>query len=330
MKVLHAPIEIAGQIGVLCGALRRRGAFASGYNFFTTYLGYKDYLMDADRFEMSGMFEEASKFFDLFHYHYGLSIYQGYRDIELLRSIGKPVVMQHWGSDVRTHEAATANNRYVFTGECPDADQVHRELTALSRYVTDAIVQDYEVYPYVSDYYERVHVIPIAVNLSLLEPAYPQLDVSRPTVVHAPTNQKFKGTKYIERAVELLQQERSFNYVRVDNLPHLEAIEIYRQADIIIDQILCGSYGLFSVEGMAYGKPVIAYIRDDLAAMADTAPIHNANPDTIYDVLKQLLDSPEVRQSSGIAGREYVRRVHDSDVVIDQILDVYRLAMEHA
>lgn len=330
MKVLHAPIEIAGQIGVLCGAWRRRGEFASGYNFFSTYLDYKDFLMNADQFEMGGMFEAASKYFDLFHYHYGLSIFPEYRDIQLLRSIGKPVVMHHWGSDVRTREAATMMNRYVYTGDCPDSAQVHRNLKALGGLVKDAIVQDHEVYAYVSNYYERVHVVPIAINLGLFEPKYPELTVQQPMVVHAPTNQEFKGTALIEKIIKQLQGEIDFRYVRVDKMPHHEAIRMYQQADVIVDQILCGSYGLFSVEGMAYGKPVIAYIREDLAARYEGLPIHNANPDTIYDVLKHLLTHPEVRHSSGIAGRAYVERVHNSDVVIGQISDIYQLAMSSA
>lgn len=329
MKVLHAPIEIAGQIGVLCNALRKKGHLASGYNFFSNYLDYRDYLMNADMFEMSGMFESASRFFDIFHYHYGLSIFPEYRDIEILRSLGKPIIMHHWGNDVRTHEQATQNNPYVFTGDCPDADKVHRDLTTLSKHVTDAIVQDYEVYPYVSNYYERVHVIPIAVNLSRFNPVYPELDVKRPTIIHAPTNKEFKGTAHVEAAIEQLKKERNIHYVRIEKMSHREAIKHYKKADIIIDQILCGSYGLFSVEAMAYGKPVIAYIREDLASRSDTPPIHNANPDTIYEVLKELVDNPELRRSSGIAGRKFVQNHHNSEVVVKQIMDVYQTAMDH-
>lgn len=326
MKILHAPIEIAGQIGVLCGALRKRGLFASGYNFFSTYLGYKDYLMNTDSFEMGRMVEEAVNYFDLFHYHYGLSILPEFRDIAMLHEMGKPMVMHHWGSDVRTHEQASANNRYVYTGDCPDADKVHQDLSILKGYIRDAIVQDYEVYPYVAPYYERVHVIPIAVDLRKFTPVYPRLDVAEPTIIHAPTNKEFKGTEVIERVIDQLRRERKFHYVRIEKMSHQEAVRLYKKADIIIDQILCGSYGLFSVEAMAYGKPVTAYIREDLAAEGNMPPIHNANPDTLYDVLKNLLDDAELRRSSGKAGRAYVEKVHSSDVVVKQVMEVYRLA----
>lgn len=335
MRVLHAPIEIAGQIGVICGGLRKKGTFASGYNFFSTYLGYKDYLMNTDMFEMSGMFEAASQYFDLFHYHYGLSIFPNFRDIEILRKVGKPMVMHHWGNDVRTAELATRNNRYVYTGDCPPANKVQQDLSLLGDYVSDAIVQDYEIYEYVAPYYKRVHVIPIAINLERFAPVYPRLDSSTPTIIHAPTNTEFKGTEHIERAIEQLRQERKFNYVRVEKMSHRDAVKVYKQADIIIDQILCGSYGLFSVEAMAYGKPVIAYLRDDLVSSGvvsqdEVPPIHNANPDTIYDVLKNLIDNPELRRASGVEGRKFVQRKHNIEHVVKQIMQVYDLAVKDA
>ena len=133
MKVLHMPIEIAGQIGTLCGALRKAGHLASGYNFFSTYLGYKDYLMNTDMFEMSGMFEGASKFFDLFHYHYGLSIFPQFRDIEMLHELNKPMIMHHWGSDVRFASIAKRNNQYVNTEDAPPEEKIDQDLRKLSR-----------------------------------------------------------------------------------------------------------------------------------------------------------------------------------------------------
>lgn len=283
--------------------------------------------MNTDMFEMSGMFEHASQFFDLFHYHYGLSIFPQFRDIELLHELGKPMVMHHWGNDVRFESIAKRHNRYVNTEDSPEEEKIDQALQTLSRYISDAIVQDYEVLPYVEPYYERVHVIPIALDIKQFTPVYPQLNKKMPMVIHAPTNTDFKGTNDIEKAIRQLKQERSFQYVRVEKMSHEEAVKLYQQADIIIDQILCGSFGLLSVEAMAYGKPVIAYIREDLAARSDTPPIHNANPDTIYDVLKLLLDDPELRLSSGVAGRKYAEQHHDGDVVVKQLLDVYQIAM---
>ncbi|WP_202785177.1 glycosyltransferase [Heyndrickxia sporothermodurans] len=105
---------------------------------------------------------------------------------------------------------------------------------------------------------------------------------------------------------------------------HKEVIKLYEEADIIIDQVLCGSYGLLSVESMALGKPVVTYIRPDLiSTFPDDLPIVNANPDNLYDQVKLLLDNPILRQQLGILGRDYVSRVHDHHIIADQLLDIY-------
>ena len=331
MKILHLPIEIAGQIGAICSALQQKNHFAKGFNFFSSYLGYKNHLLNSDAFEMGRMFEEAINWFDVFHYHYGLSLFPKLHDLKLLKQCGKPIVMHHWGNDVRMHSIARRNNPFVYTGDSPPEETVRRTLSALGELVSDAIVQDHEVLPYVEPYYRRVHVIPLAIELDQFPPQFPSLSENNPLVLHAPTNREFKGTAYVEKAIEALRKQLRFRYVRIEKMSHQEAVAMYRQADIVIDQILCGSYGLLSVEAMAYGKPVIAYVRPDLLARyEDGPPICTANPDTIYDILKSLLLSPEKRLQAGQAGRRFVERYHDGGKVADQILQVYQLAASNA
>src|SRR5690606_27741113 len=106
-------------------------------------------------------------------------------------------------------------------------------------------------------------------------------------IVHAPTQREFKGTDEINLAIEKLQRDiPSVKYQLVEGVSHAEALQLYRQADIVIDQVLCGAYGNLSVEGMALGKPVVCYIRPDLVSKyPPELPIVSANPDTLYDVL---------------------------------------------
>ena len=65
--------------------------------------------------------------------------------------------------------------------------------------------------------------------------------------------------------------------------PHAEAMKLYAQADLVIDQLLAGWYGGFAVETMAMGKPVVCYIRaEDLQfvppAMVAELPLIPARP----------------------------------------------------
>jgi len=324
LRILHGIIEIAGQMGILCGEQKRRGHLSVGYNVFHSYLGYREHLINTDGFEIANTHKHMVNFFDLFHFHYGSSLLHDRRDLEQIQLRGKKMIMNHWGNDVRFHEQARLNNPYVYTGDSPPNAVIHQNLTQINRYIRQAIVQDYEVYDYVAPYYDKVHVVPIAIDLSSFAPVYQPASNKKPLVLHAPTNPDFKGTHLIEKAISELQQTHQFEYRRIERLNHEEAIKLYRDADIIVDQIRCGSYGLLSVETMALGKPVIAYIRDDLVSKFPAElPIFNSNPDNIKDRIRILLEQPSLRQQLGMQGRKYVEKYHAKEVVVDQLERIY-------
>lgn len=329
MRILHLPLEIAGQAGALSGAVKPYGHEAIGLNYFHTYLNYRENLIPADGMEIVNVMGEAIRHFDFFHYHYLLTAMTDYRDLEMLAEAGKPALMHHWGSDVRTNKAMEVNP-YLKSGFV-DEQKTHEQLMKVSRYISTALVQDYEVLPFVKPYYRKVHVLPLALDTSRFVPAYPNPMQRNPLVVHAPTQPEFKGTDVIEQAIESLQREIPFRYKRVKNMSYEEAKNVYRQADIIVDQIVTGSYGRFCVESMAYGKPVIAFVRDDLMRMYGyPPPICNANPDTFHDVLKELLLHPEKRYWTGVASRKFAVKMHDSLRVGARLVKIYEEIMSNA
>lgn len=329
MKVFHGIIEIAGQMGITCLELKKRGHIAIGYNTAHSYLNYKEDVQNTVLWEIQHTSHHIMRFFDLFHFHYGVTMYADYRDLYQIREQGKPIVMHHWGNDVRLRQLASKNNPYVYAEDSPPDERIHQTLHNLSGVIREAIVQDYEVYSYVAPYYERVHVVPIAIDLDRFAPCYPTRECPKPLIIHAPTNPDFKGTYFIENAIERLKLRYNFEYKKIAGVSHQEAARLYREADIVIDQIRCGSHGLFSVEAMALGKPVIAYIRDDVRAKfpADL-PIVNANPDTIYEQIQFLLTQPEARVALGKAGRAYAERVHAKEIVTDQVVGIYTRLMQ--
>ena len=94
--------------------------------------------------------------------------------------------------------------------------------------------------------------------------------------------------------------------------PQVEAFEIYRQADIVIDQLYIGTYGVFALEAMALGKPVVTYLRPDLKeAFPKDLPIVSASEATLKEALASLLENPAELGRLGRLGRSYVERYHD-------------------
>lgn len=324
MRIFHGTTEIAGQMGILSSALVDKGHHSLGYNTFHSYLGYKDFLVNTDEQFLEENQTKLIDEYDLFHFHYNTTMCREFSDLEKIHAKQKKMIMHHWGNDVRFHEQAKINNPYAYTGDSPPNETMHDRLTKVTAYISEAIVQDYEVYEYVKNYYKKVHVLPIAIDLKFFKPDFPSKDKKVPLILHAPTNPAFKGTEHVEAAIEKLKEKYEFTYMRIEKMNHDEVIALYKEADIIVDQILCGSYGLLSVESMALGKPVVTFIRPDLVAtFPDQLPIVNANPDTVYDQVEQLLKNPELRESLGKQGRKYVESTHCKHVVVDKLLDIY-------
>ncbi|MGX1193728.1 glycosyltransferase family protein [Metabacillus sp. SLBN-84] len=331
IKIMHAPVEIAGQVGLISSQLRKYGYQSGAYNFFISYLNYKQ-TFNTDAFELMQIFENSFDHFDIYHLHNGYSFMDSYKDLKLLKNAGKKIIMHHRGNDVRAPERARKGdnyvNPYVNTESSHDAEKIHSSLQLFAEVADAAIVQDHELFEYVKDYYharnKKVYILPRLIETEKYIPAYPG-KTNKPLIVHAPTLPKFKGTEQIEQTIDRLKDKYSFEYVRVEKMSHEEAVAVYKRADIVIDQILCGAYGNLSVEAMALGKPVVCYIRPDIKEnLPESLPIVSANPDTLYDELSKLLDNPDTFKNLGAEGRKFVEHYHDVSVVMPGLLTIYK------
>lgn len=159
-----------------------------------------------------------------------------------------------------------------------------------------------------------------AENLGLIRPH------SRPLVVHIPSNSALKGTESIRAALRPLDAEGVLEYRElVDLTPEEVALEV-ACADIVIDQVSMGLYGVASVEAMALGKPVVAQVGETtrkriLEITGCPVPIVEASPATLTDTLRRLAVDEGERLRLGNAGREYVQEVH-SQSRVGEILEV--------
>jgi hypothetical protein len=137
-------------------------------------------------------------------------------------------------------------------------------------------------------------------------------------IVHSATDRGAKGSNYIMHALENLKKKYSLEISFIENMPNQKALEIYRQADLIIDQVLSGWYGGFAVEGMRMGKPVCAFIREeDLKFIPEEMAkdlkeaVINLHPYHIEDILKEYLENSQGLYRKSKAGLDYVHKWHD-------------------
>ncbi len=143
-------------------------------------------------------------------------------------------------------------------------------------------------------------------------------------IVHAPNHMNIKGSAFIEEAIQrLIIDGYSIQYDCLHGKSNDEVLEILENADIVVDQIIIGWHGIFAIEAMAFGKPVITHIREDLLHAYEEIgclekgelPLINAMPTTIYAVLKDLLEHSEKWEEIGRKSRKYVEKHHSINVV---------------
>ena len=305
LRVVHCPVNTAGVPWTNVQALRRRGVDAK----LVVFERYKLH-PEADRsLDRHGGFArrqvtqwrallELLPHTDVFHFYFGLTLVPQSVQFPILRALGKKSVFHYLGSDIR--------------GKSP-------QQLAFGRKAGAQIVGSYDAIRWVPE----AEMIPPGIELGAIEPAPPS-DRTRPVIVHAPSSRRRKGTEHVIAACKGLDAELQI----VEGLRHDEAFERFRDADIVVDQLNAGWYGLFAIECMALGKPVVTFLHDEAVrrtedAFGVTVPIVSATAETLRERLRPLVADAAERRRIGAASRAYVERVHDVERIADRLLDVY-------
>lgn len=331
MNILLLPTEIAGQVNLTAQGLRRIGLKA--YN--TARPDPRGYPIDIDPriadiiflrdIRNPLLFFKWLRQFDLFHYNKNPYLPAGL-DIRTLCKWKKPFVVEFWGSDIRLYNFEMERNPYFVSDNATNQDRKINRLKFWSSYTDEVIYSDHSADIFLKPYFKKIHVVGQRVDTELYLPKYPSPENKKPKIVHAPSVKATKGTQFVNNAIEKLKKMGlDFEYIEVFGVSHKKAMQIYSDADIIVDELMMGSYGAFACEAMALGKPVVTYILDELVSTyPDGFPIINANPDTIFNVLEELISSPEQRHEIGKKGRAYAEKVHDIRVVAAKLLEIYK------
>jgi glycosyltransferase involved in cell wall biosynthesis len=306
LRVVHCPVNVAGVPWQNVLALRRRGVDARLVVFRRGRL-HPEADWSLDRPDAGLLRRQLVQWralarllprTDVFHFYFGLTLVPRSLQMPLLRATRRKSVYHYLGSDIR--------------GKSP------AEL-AYGRRADAQIVGSYDAIRWVPE----AEVVPPGIDLSDFDPAPPS-DSPRPRVVHAPSSRRRKGTEHVIEACRELDVELEI----VEGLHHDEAKERYRAADIVVDQLNAGWYGLFAIEAMALGKPVVTFLHEEAlrrteAAFETRVPLVRATKETLADALRPLVESPAERRRIGAESRAYVERVHDAGAVADRLLAVY-------
>lgn len=349
MRVLHLPFNIATQMSCNIRGLRRLGVEATGLAPLSIVADNSAiepmWPMDrrrplhwlVARTRNALVVLRAIRSADIVHWYFAPGI-PGALDVRWAKWLGKPCLIEFCGSDIRNPEIESRDNPYYARAFTQGYEYAHVESAAHSRWLQSVFDSARAVActpsPSLDDYLvdgllpER-HRLRSRIWLDDFPASYAEPYPARLNIIHSPTAPCAKGTAYVERAVAALSAELPLDYVRVQNMPHAEARRVMQGCDIFLDQFVLGDYGVASIEAMAYGKPVVCYIKPGLRArMPSELPIVTATGDELPGVLRRLAADAGWRQRLGREGRAFVEKYHDAKHLAHDLKAIYQSMLE--
>lgn len=135
-------------------------------------------------------------------------------------------------------------------------------------------------------------------------------------VTHAPSSARIKGSELIAPILDRLDNEGILDYAPVSGVPAARMPDVYRGVDVVLDQFRIGSYGVIAIEAMAAGRLVVAHVHDHVREYVRRTtgwelPVIQATPDTLEDVLRDIVARPDFYRARARFGPSFVRNVHD-------------------
>jgi glycosyltransferase involved in cell wall biosynthesis len=235
-------------------------------------------------------------------------------DLAMLENAKISVALLAHGSDARHPLHHMERVRHSLFHDVPTPEILHKRLATAERNRRIADESGLPVFvttPDLLDDLPQAAWLPLVVDVDGWATDRPTMERPRPIVLHAPSNRWAKGTDRFVGQLEDLQARGAIDLRLAEGVPWRQMRNWVQDADIVVDQVAIGSYGTFACEAMAAGKPVVAYLTEQVEQVLDHCPIVNCEPESVGAAIEKLLDD---RESAAQRGREsiaYVRRVHD-------------------
>jgi glycosyltransferase involved in cell wall biosynthesis len=307
LRVVHCPVNLAGTGWTTVRALRERGVDARLVVFRPQRWRPNEQDVNLQRPDTGLLRQQLIQWkalarllpeTDIFHFYFALTLVPKRLQFPILKAARKGSIMHFLGADIRT--------------STPEQLRFWRRADV-------QIVGSYSAQRWVPE----AEVVPPGLDVARFE-FVPPVDRRPVRVVHAPSSREKKGTEHVLAACEQLPVELDI----VHGVPNAEAIQRYRAADIVVDQLFRDWHGVFALEAMALGKPVVTSLAPDAVARTEEAfavkmPIVAATKDDLVEKLRPLVESFELRKRIGEESRAYVERVHGLDPLTDRLLAIY-------
>lgn len=235
-------------------------------------------------------------------------------DVEMLRASGITVGLVFHGSEIRDprrHAAGHAWSPFLRSNDGL-TERLQQKYDELAPVVAAFDGPTFVSTPDLLDYLPDAHWLPLVVDTSIWTPKATPLERPVPVIVHAPSNTALKGTQEVEAVLVPLHEKGLVEYRRIQGVPPSQVGDLLADADVVIDQLLLGGYGVLACEGAALGRVVVGHLGDRVReAIPGDVPIIEANPDDLGTVIERILDERDAARDAAARGPEFIAAFHD-------------------
>ena len=245
-------------------------------------------------------------------------------ELPMLEARGIKVGLVFRGSEIRDPALHASRHRWSpFTNPDDPLTQRLQEFVGLTREPLEGLNGSVFVTTLdLLDHVPRARWLPQVLDLDVWTPGAAALARAVPRVLHAPSQEQMKGSHYVDDVCSRLADEGRIEYIRLRGVPYAEMPALIASADVVIDQLALGSYGVLALQALASERVVIGHVVDAVRdRLHGSLPIVEAAPPDLEHVLRGALDDREALAEPAAAGRQYVRRYHDGSYSAREILN---------
>jgi glycosyltransferase involved in cell wall biosynthesis len=264
---------------------------------------------------------------EIFIFAYGSTFFD-YRELPLLRLLGKRVVYVFHGSDARPPylDGAQTDAQGVVDGDAlvESTKRKKRHLRTIDR-LADVVITG----PLSAHLHERLLVSAVAIGIprtTLRVTVPPTREVLR--VLHSPSHARAKGSDAIRAAVERLRERGvPLELVELSGVAHERVLEALNDADLVIDQLYSDTaMAGFAAEAAAAGRAVVVggYGRDAIESALcgrPFPPVLFCRPEDLERTLERVATDEGLRRDLGRRAREFIEREWSPSAVAERLLD---------
>jgi glycosyltransferase involved in cell wall biosynthesis len=177
-----------------------------------------------------------------------------------------------------------------------------------------------------------VEWLPVVADLDALAAMRWPRDDDLVHIATSPTDRSLKGTDMLEASVaRLAARGLPVALDVIEKVPWAECLARKARAAIFVDQFPLG-YGLSAVEAWGMGLPVVAGMTDPVTRERmmenfGSLPFIDARPDTLDEILIDLVTDRTLREHWGSSGRRHAERFHSESAVAERLDGIYAQAI---